>query len=97
MEQSPSWDANSHSASQEIPRLKEPEGSLPCSQKPAAGPYILSQMNPVHNLPIYFFNVILVLTSHLCLGLQSSFFSSFFSDQNFVYISHLPHFTLVYR
>jgi hypothetical protein len=31
MEQSPTWDANSHSASQEIsPPFTEPEGSLPC-------------------------------------------------------------------
>jgi hypothetical protein len=33
MEQSPSWEANSHSAGQEIPHL------LPCSQEPAAGSY----------------------------------------------------------
>jgi hypothetical protein len=40
MEKSPSWETNSHSTSQEIPRLlMEPEGSLPCSQQPATGPY----------------------------------------------------------
>jgi hypothetical protein len=33
----------------------EPEVSLPCSQQPATGPY-LSQMNPVHNFPLYFPN-----------------------------------------
>jgi hypothetical protein len=38
-EQSPS-ESNSHSASQEIPRLfMEPKGSLPCSQQPASGLY----------------------------------------------------------
>jgi hypothetical protein len=39
MEQSP-WEANTHSASREIPgNFIEPEGSLPRSQKPATGPY----------------------------------------------------------
>jgi hypothetical protein len=38
MEQSPSWEADNHSASQEIPRrVMEPEDSLPCSQNPATG------------------------------------------------------------
>jgi hypothetical protein len=31
----------------------EPEGSLPCSQGPATGPY-LSQLNPIHTLQSYF-------------------------------------------
>jgi len=36
----PSWEAGSHSASQEFPCLfMEPEGSLPCSQDPATGTY----------------------------------------------------------
>jgi hypothetical protein len=34
---SPYWEADSHSASQEITR--EPEGSFLCSQHPATGPY----------------------------------------------------------
>jgi hypothetical protein len=39
MEQSPSWEANRSSASQEIPRIiMEPEGSLPHSQEPATCP-----------------------------------------------------------
>jgi len=39
MQQCP-WESNSHSASQEIPRLfMEPKISLPCSQEPAIGPY----------------------------------------------------------
>jgi hypothetical protein len=39
MEQSPSWGAYSHSASQDIPCIfKESEGSLPCSEEPATGP-----------------------------------------------------------
>jgi hypothetical protein len=40
MEQSLSLEPSSHSASQGIPPLlMEPEGSLPCSQKPASGLY----------------------------------------------------------
>jgi len=40
MKYSLSWEANSRSARQEIPRLLlEPEGSLPCSQDPDTGPY----------------------------------------------------------
>jgi len=38
MERSPSWEANSHSASQEIPFLLEPEGLLRRSKQPALGP-----------------------------------------------------------
>jgi len=40
MEQHPSWECNSHSASQEIPRLLWMPGALPCSLKRLAiGPY----------------------------------------------------------
>jgi hypothetical protein len=39
MESGPSWEADSHSASQEVPLFKDHEGSLSCSQEPATGPY----------------------------------------------------------
>jgi hypothetical protein len=40
MEQGASWEADSHSAGQEIPQpFTEPEGSLPCSQEPATGSF----------------------------------------------------------
>jgi hypothetical protein len=40
MEQSPSWEAYSHSDSQEIPpSFVESEGSLQCSQEPTTGSY----------------------------------------------------------
>jgi hypothetical protein len=39
MEQSPSCEANSHSASQEILTFMEPELSLSFSEGPATGPY----------------------------------------------------------
>jgi len=38
VQQSPSWEASSRSASQEISRLLwNPEGSIPCSQEQATG------------------------------------------------------------
>jgi hypothetical protein len=49
MEQSP-WEANSYSASQEIPlHFMEPEGSLPCSQQSWTSPY----PEPDESSPIY--------------------------------------------
>jgi hypothetical protein len=44
----------------------EPEGSLPCSQQPAAAPH----PKPVAStFPHYFLRSILILSSRLCLGL----------------------------
>jgi hypothetical protein len=43
MEQGPSSEANSLSAGQEILRFMQLEGSLPCSQEPATGPYTNSE------------------------------------------------------
>jgi len=89
MEQSPSWDANNHSANQEIPHsVWNPKvhyhvhSSLPLV-------HILSQMHPVHTSPSYFpkihSNIIypsMPVSSKWSLPFQ-------FSNQNTVYISHL--------
>jgi hypothetical protein len=45
----------------------EPEGSLPCSQKPATGPY--PESDPSIPIPL---RSILMLSSHLRLGLCSN-------------------------
>jgi len=39
MGQSPSCEDNNRSASKKFPDFMDPEGSLPCSQEPATGPY----------------------------------------------------------
>jgi hypothetical protein len=57
MEQSPSREANSHSASPEIPPfLWNPKVHYRVHNSPPLIP-ILSQMKPVHNFPSYFPNI----------------------------------------
>ena len=72
MEQSPSWKANWFAASQEIPHiLWNPKVHYHIHKCPPPVP-ILSQLDPVHiPLPWRF---ILILSSHLCLGLPSGLF-----------------------
>jgi hypothetical protein len=53
----------------------EPEGSSPCSQKPATGP-ILSQLNPVRIIDPYSLRSILMLSYQLRLGLPSGLLPS---------------------
>jgi hypothetical protein len=53
----------------------EPRGSLPCSQQPDTGLY--PEPDPVHTTPSYLISI-LILSSHLCLGLPSGLFPSGF-------------------
>jgi hypothetical protein len=56
----------------------EPKGSLPCSQEPSTSPYILSQIDSVHTIQPISPRSILILSTHLRLGLTSGLFPSGF-------------------
>jgi hypothetical protein len=62
----------------------EPEGSLSCSQEPATGPYL------VHASLTIYVRSILILSSHLHLGLPSGFFPSGFPTKILHDFSSLP-------
>jgi hypothetical protein len=88
MEHSPSWEANSSSASQEIPRiLWNPKVHYRIHMR-SLPPHILSQINPFLAPPHL---IILILPPHLCLGLPSGFFLLGFPHKNPVCISTHPH------
>ena len=78
MEQSPSWEANRFSASQEIPRiLWNPKVHYRIHKCPPTV-LILSQLDPAHTPPPTSWRSILILSSDLRLGLPSGFFPSCF-------------------
>jgi len=91
MEQSPSWEANGFSGSQEIHRiLWNPKDSLPHSQVPATWPYpepARSSPYPHTLLPEDHLNIILLSTP----GSLMWFLPLRFTHQNPVYTSPLPH------
>jgi hypothetical protein len=67
----------------------EPEGSLPCSQEPATGPY-QSQTNPIHSLHSIYLIPLLILSSHICLSLSSDLFLSVHSNKILYVFLTLP-------
>ena len=78
MEQSPTWKANRFSANQEIPRiLWNPNVHYRIRKLPPPVP-ILSQIDPVHKPSSISRRSILILSSHLRLGLPSGLFPSGF-------------------
>ena len=92
MEQSPSWEADRPSASQEIPpHFIEPEDSLPHSQVPVTCPY--PGVSSIQSIPPHCtaWRSILILSPLLRLGPPSGLFPAGSPHQNPVYASHLPH------
>jgi hypothetical protein len=60
----------------------EPEGSLPCSQEPSTGPYPEpDQSNQYHPISLRY---ILILSTHLRLGLPSGLFPSGFPLRSYI-------------
>ena len=78
MVQSPSWEANWFAASQEIPRISwNPKVHYRTHKRPPPVP-ILGQTNPVHIPHPTSWRYILILSTHLRLGLPSGLFPSGF-------------------
>lgn len=80
MMQTTSSNSNSSTVSHRIPyNLWKTKGSLVLNSTTLAP--ILSQMNPVHTLPSYCSNILLIFSSHTCIHLPSHVFFAF-SYQN---------------
>lgn len=76
MEQTTSSNANSSSVSHRIPyNLRKPKDSLVLNSTTLAP--TLSHMNPVHTLPPYCSNILLIFSSHPCIHLPSCVFFAF--------------------
>jgi hypothetical protein len=77
MELSPTWEADSHADTQELPNvLWNPKFHYRVQKSPPLDP-ILSQINPVHITPAYL-RSILILSTYLRFGLPSGFLPSGF-------------------
>jgi len=87
---SPSWETNRFSASQEIPRILWNPKVHNCIHNSSSPVPILSQIDAVHIPIFHFWRSILILSSHLRLGLKWSL-SLRFPHQNPVCASSLPH------
>jgi len=92
MKHSPAWEANRFSASQEIPRILFNPKVQYCIHSCPSPVHLLRHLDPVHAQHPTSWNSILILYTHLRLGLPSGLSLSFrFPQQNPVYGSPLPH------
>jgi len=91
MEQSPSWEANWFSTSQEIPHiLWNPKVHYHVHKCPPPV-RILSQLDPIHNPTSHFLKIQLIIFLPSSLGSPKLSFSLRFPHQNPAYAFPLPH------
>jgi len=88
MKQFSFWEANSHSASQEIPRLSWNPKTRYCVNKSLPMVPNLSQMHSVHTLAPYFPKIYSNIIPHQHLGLPSALFPSVFQPKFCMHLSH---------
>jgi len=90
MQQSPAWEANRFSSSQEIPPFYEIPRYI--TAVTSARHLSLSWSRSIHSMPLHpnSWRSILILSSYLCLGLPSALFPSGFPYQNPAYVSLFP-------
>ena len=90
MEQSLSWEANRFAASQEIPRIFwNLKVHYRLSHCPPPVP-TLSQISPVHTSHPKYWRSILILSSHISLGIPSGLFPSGYPPKPCIHLSY-PH------
>jgi hypothetical protein len=76
MQQNPSWEANTQSASQDIALILCNLNVNYRNQKSRPPNPILSQMDPINTIPPCFISSILILSLYLSLSIQSSLFQN---------------------
>jgi hypothetical protein len=95
-ELSPSREAANCATIQEIPsNFKEPEGSSPYSQEPSTGPYPEPDRSSPHHPILSLWRSILILSTHLRLGLPSGLFPSGFPTD--ISVHYNPNFCVMLK
>jgi len=97
VKQSPSWEANRFSASQEIPRILWNPKVHYRNHKCPPPVHILGQLDPVHTPHPTSWISILILSSHLCLGLPSGLFLQVSPQRPHIIPSSLPLYYIEYK
>ena len=90
MVHSPSWEANWFAASQEIPRISRKHKVHYRTHRRPPPVFILGQPNPVHIPTSTSWRSILILSTHLCIGLPSGLLPSGFPTKTLYTSLSLP-------